>query len=166
MAYMQNKQMPIRNYGALRNMMLAQNTAPNPYRSPEWMGQIAQQKALENQAIPPASNRPIWRHPDGTPATPAEIYDMFGKDLEQNPNVPIGERGIDFNAIRNNPNRQQQLMDELDKMDQQYQNDYLERQNQSLRYPTPAEQDAIRRSGNPFTPSQRDSIWNEMKNWR
>ena len=51
MAYMQNKQMPIRNYGALRNMMLAQNTAPNPYRSPAWMEQIARQKALENSSL-------------------------------------------------------------------------------------------------------------------
>lgn len=150
MAYMQNKQMPIRNYGALRNMMLAQNTAPNPYRSRSWIDQIAQQKALEDQLMKTAPN-----------ATPQDLQE-FGLDSQGRitPNT-FGPgstwrelEGLQPSGIDPTPYER-----ELERIMQ-------ERQNQSLRYPTPAERDAIRRSGNPFTPSQRDSIWNEMKNWR
>lgn len=84
-------------------------------RSEEYMKELILKKAQENKPIiPPTSNRPVWRHSDGTPATAAEIHNMFGKDLKENPNVPIGERGIDFNAIRNNPNRRKNMFNELD----------------------------------------------------
>ena len=153
MAYMQNKQMPIRNYGALRNMMLAQNTAPNPYRSPAWMEQIARQKALENQPMPSTPNRPIWTHSDGTPATPAEIRSVLGGDLKINPNVPIGERGIDYNAIRNNPNRRQDIMNELDTIPS----------GQMPRGTGFAEQGGY--EGKVYN-TPRGSIWDEMENLR
>ncbi len=141
---MYNRRTPL-NYGALRNLMLAQisdgqmprgksfreqggyegkvyNTPPeyNPSglptsRSEEYMEELILKKAQENKPIiPPTSNRPVWRHSDGTPATAAEIHDMFGKDLKENPNVPIGERGINFNATPNNSNRRKNMFNELD----------------------------------------------------
>ena len=110
------------------------------------------------------SGNSVWKHSDGTPASPAEIREFFGGDLKQNPNIPIEEQGIDFDRIRSDPNRRQNLMDELDRFTKGRRQGDLPKSkfeaemegmiegmnDESLRYPTQNERDNIRRSGNPF----------------
>ena len=61
--------------------------------------------------------KPTWRHRDGTIATPEEVEEFFGKDLERNPNVSPNQQGIDWDRIRKTPlrRRKEDLFDELDK---------------------------------------------------
>jgi len=184
------------NYNNLRNMIMAQAQAPGMDRGTGFTqanqrGKVYNSRQIDEDTInsqdlfipqsrsqpmnnpfvnTPQSGRPVWRHSDGTPASPAEIQEILGGDLQQNPNIPIQERGIDFDRIRNDPNRGQNLMDELDgftkgrrrgdspksQFEAEMEGMIEGMKDKSLRYPTQNERDNIRSMGRPFeTPTSR-----------
>ena len=74
------------HYSRLNNMQLAApNTAPNPGRSPEWMEQIARQKAMENSSL---SEREIANRErdrflmENSPNATAQDLNEFGLDSQ------------------------------------------------------------------------------------
>jgi len=122
--------------------------------SPGWI-RMQQQKALQDAQG--RGTQPNWRNLDGSVATPEQIRDMFGNDLEQNPNIPTGEQNINWDRIFNPANkakRRQEFENEFNKIgddDMEMENFMNEMEDKSLRLPNPQERDNIRRSGNPFS---------------
>ena len=179
------------NYNNLRNFILAQAQVPGMGRGTGFTpanqrGQVYHSLPIDEDTInsqdlfiPQSQSRPmnnpfdnttqsgnsVWKHSDGTPASPAEIREFFKGDLKLNPNIPIEEQGIDFDRIRNDPNRRQNLMDELDqqipnrrkgdpskdKFEAEMEDMINDMKGRKLREATQNERDNIRRSGNPFS---------------
>jgi len=176
------------NYNNLRNMIMAQAQAPRGtgFTQANQRGKVYHSLPIDEDTInsqdlfiPQSQSQPmnnpfdnttqsgnsVWKHSDGTPASPAEIREILRGDLQQNPDIPIQEQGIDFDRIRNDPNRRQNLMDELDgftegrrigdpsksQFEAEMEGIIKDMRGRKLRSPTSNEQDNIRRSGNPLS---------------
>ena len=153
----------------LQNMQLAApNTAPNPERSPEWMEQIARQKAIENSSL---SEREIANRErdrflmENSPNATAQDLQDFGLDSQgrMTPNT-FGQGSVwkeleglqPSGSTAPNPGRSPQWLEDIAKQ-KMIENQAMQDLEQQIRQ----QQQNSRRMENPFR-NREKSMWNSF----